>query len=414
MPETTQPIGAPAPVAPTSPVDTNRQVPEPSRSNIFSRTQTDLSFLDPQPDPQNDQAPSGAINESTEETSDPNKVLAELFNETPDEDVTTAPEKTSPTAPAKHSLTDFFRKQVEAGRIVPFDDFDEQKQSLEQYLQGLSSKDLYELWEANQSAHEKQSYEQISNNFFASLPQELQYAYQYVANGGTDLKELFRSLSHIQETRELDVEKPEDQEAIYQQYLTAIQFGTPEEIAEEINTWKDLGQLDKKAKQAKPKLDKIREAEVSRRLEEQESQRQKNEQAAQAYVQNVYQALQPGEINGLRLDKKTQSFLYNSMVNADYVSITGKPTNLLGHLLEKYQFVEPNYPLISEALWLLSDPTGYRAKLIEAGASKEAARTVRALKSEEGRKQAGQSDTNAFSTPPASKKIPRPGNIFRR
>ena len=105
------------------------------------------------------------------------------------------------------------------------------------------------------------------------------------------------------------------------------------------------------------------------------------------------------------------------MVSAQYPSITGKPTNLLGHLLEKYQYLEPNYSLLSEALWLLSDPHGYRSKLIETGATQQAAKTVRTLKTEESRKNAGdqhqltQSDDMGKSIPG---KVPRQSNIFRR
>jgi hypothetical protein len=62
------------------------------------------------------------------------------------------------------------------------------------------------------------------------------------------------------------------------------------------------------------------------------------------------------------------------MVSAQYPSITGKPTNLLGHLLEKYQFVEPNYGLITEALWLLSDPDGYRQNVKQSGANEAMAK----------------------------------------
>lgn len=58
-------------------------------------------------------------------------------------------------------------------------------------------------------------------------------------------------------TKKLDVENEKDQEEIYRRYLKFIYFGTPDEIEEEITTWKDLGQLEKKAKQAFPKLERM-------------------------------------------------------------------------------------------------------------------------------------------------------------
>jgi hypothetical protein len=316
----------------------------------------------------------------------------------------------------KSGLVDFFKKQIESGRMFTFDDYDEGKERLDDYLSRLSQKDIDELWEANHAELSKKSQAEVSQHFFESLPTELQYAYKYVADGGQDLKGLFQALSQAEETRALDVENPTDQESIYRQYLDAIHFGSPEEIEEEVSTWKDLGQLDKKAKQAKPKLDKMQEQIVTQRLQQQEQLRQQEEAAAQVYVEHVYHALEPGEINGLKLDKKTQSFLYNAMVSAQYPSITGKPTNLLGHLLEKYQFVEPNYPLISEALWLLSDPYGYREHVKLSGANEAMQKTVRALKTEESRKLSssggGQQEEDAARS--GQKKLAKPGNIFKR
>ena len=97
--------------------------------------------------------------------------------------------------------------------------------------------------------------------------------------------------------------------------------------------------------------------------------------------------------------------------------LTGKNTNLLGHLLEKYQFVEPNYTLISEALWLLSDPESYKAKIMEKGAIKNTEATVRKLKTEQSNSQASSSyndeEEDARRVAPG-KKLPRAKNIFSR
>jgi hypothetical protein len=399
------------------------------KSNIFSRDTLDLNFLDtsnPNAKPLDSSLPTGAAGaQPVSQETNPSKVLPDegstiddLIGETEDL-LSTAPGSgnSGKHKPDHSGLNDFFKKQIEGGRLFTFDDFDDKKQSLDDYLGSLSQKDFEELWDANHNEFERKTHHSLSENFFNSLPTELQYAYKYVSDGGNDLKGLFKSLAQTQETRELSIEKPEDHEPIYRQYLSAINFGSSDEIDEEIRTWKDLGQLDKKAKQAKPKLDKLQEQIVTRQMEHQESIRKQNEQAAQAYVENVFAALEPGTINGLKLDKKTQAFLYNSMVSAQYPSITGKPTNLLGHLLEKYQYLEPNYSLLSEALWLLSDPEGYRTKLIETGATQHAAKTVRALKTEESRKNVGdqqqqtQSDNTGKGIPG---RVPRQVNIFRR
>jgi hypothetical protein len=139
--------------------------------------------------------------------------------------------------------------------------------------------------------------------------------------------------------------------------------------------------------------------------------KQQQEAAAQAYTQNVFEALRPAEINGLKLDKKTQAQLYSGLVQPQYPSISGRPTNQLGHLLEKYQFVEPNYKLIAEALWLLSEPEAYREALMKQGKNQAVEQTVRQLKTEQSRKNTS-SYTEEEET--RSRKISRPQNIFKR
>jgi hypothetical protein len=110
--------------------------------------------------------------------------------------------------------------------------------------------------------------------------------------------------------------------------------------------------------------------------------------------------------------------LYNGLVQPNYPSVSGRNTNLLGHLLEKYQFVEPNYALISEALWLLQDPSGYKAKIMDKGAQKSVEKTVRKLKSEQsnvGGASLGVNQAEKESSKKSSKrKIQRPTNIFKR
>ena len=185
---------------------------------------------------------------------------------------------------------------------------------------------------------------------------KLQIAARYVADGGTDLKGIFKALSVVEETRDLNVKEVKDQKHIIREYLSATGYGTQEEIDEEIEVWSDLGKLEQQAMKFKPKLDKMQEKVVARKLQEQDMKKKQQEQASQNYMQNVYNTLKDGKVGDIKVDKKVQSFLYNGLVNPAYPSISGQNTNLLGHLLEKYQFVEPNYGIVTEALWLLADP----------------------------------------------------------
>jgi hypothetical protein len=375
------------------------------KPTIFSSGKADLSFLD------EEEKKTPEEKEASLETKD---VLNSLDKELlPEDELDQESSKSKGGRPRteKSGLVEFLKKRIESNEMFAFDDYDESKQSLDDYLGGLAEKDIEELWQANISNLKQEVASQTPAQFFESLPEELQYAAKYVADGGQDLKGLFQALAQVEAVRELNPEQENDQEYIVRQYLQATNFGDAEEIEEELNTWKDIGVLEKKAKQFKPKLDAMQEEMMQYKLAEQEEKKQKQEQAAQVYTQNVFEALRPAEINGLKLDKKTQAQLYSGLVQPQYPSISGRPTNLLGHLLERYQFVEPNYPLIAEALWLLSDPENYRTTLMKQGKNEAVEQTVRQLKTEQSRK-----NSNSYHEEPENKprKISRPQNIFKR
>ena len=306
-------------------------------------------------------------------------------------------------------ISDVFDKLIKAEKIVPFDD----EKSLDDY----SAKDWEELIDANLEERANQVRRETPKQFFASLPEELQIAARYVADGGQDLKGLFNTLGSVEETKSLNIKSESDQETIIKEYLGATGYGTSEEIAEEIEIWKDLGKLEKQASKFKPKLDKMQEKIVGKKLEEQDLKRKQQEHASKQYMSNVYETLKEGNLGDIKVDRKTQAMLYNGLVQPSYPSVSGKNTNLLGHLLEKYQFVEPNYTLISEALWLLSDPNGYKAKIMDKGAQKSVETTVRKLKTAAASNSSaslGVQEREDTKRKPAGKKLQRTNNIFKR
>ena len=73
---------------------------------------------------------------------------------------------------------------IEEGTLFGFDD--------DKAIEDYSTKDFRELFEANFQDRESKIRENTPKEFFNSLPQELQVAAKYVADGGTDLKGLFR------------------------------------------------------------------------------------------------------------------------------------------------------------------------------------------------------------------------------
>lgn len=369
---------------------------EEKKPGFFSTPKTDLTFLDKEDE---DEENPKTTPQSTEE------VLKELTTEVDDllEQEEESPKGGRPKVD-KSGMVETFSKLIEEGVLIGFED----DKPMDEY----SLKDWKELLQANFEEKERAIKEQTPKEFFEALPEELQYAAEYVANGGTDLKGLFAALAQVEEVRGLDPTDEMDQEQIVRSYLRATGFGNDEEIDEEITTWKDLGKLEQQANKFKPKLDKMQESIVAQKIAEQEQMKAQQEQAAAAYMDNVYEALKPAELAGIKLDKKTQSMLYAGLVQPNYPSISGRNTNLLGHLLEKHQFVEPNYPLVAEALWLLADPEGYKSKIMEQGKNKVVENTVRQLKTEQGRKIS--STVPEEKEEPKQRKIPRQTNIFKR
>jgi hypothetical protein len=394
-------LGAPGAESIVTPSTEEKKEQKP---NIFSQGKFDTNFLD----------------EEEEETEDVKKdinpeaaktFIDDLVNVDEEDEEDSSKSKRGRPKTEKSGLVEFLKKRIESKEMFAFDDYDEKTQSLEDYLGGLGEKDVEELWQANIDNLKQEVAAKTPQEFFESLPEELQYAAKYVADGGQDLRGLFQALAQVEQVRQLDPTNEYDQEGIVRSYLQATGFGSEDEIDEELSTWKDLGVLEKKAKQFKPKLDQMQEEYVQSQLAEQENRKIQQEQAADAYMKNVFEALRPAEINGLKLDKKTQAQLYSGLVQPNYPSISGRPTNQLGHLLEKYQFVEPNYPLIAEALWLLSSPDEYRANLVKQGKNQAVEQTVRQLKTEQARKNVS---TYQEEEDTRSRKIARPANIFKR
>ena len=382
--------------------------PETKPKNIFSKSEgVDMTFTEKKEEPKAEEPaveePKAeepkqeeekveepeAKEEKKEETATLDDVLDSIDEEPTEEETKKRGRKKI------EGIADVFEKLIKSDKIVPFDD--------DKPLAEYSAKDWEELIDANLEEKANQVRKETPAKFFESLPDELKIAARYVFDGGKDLKGLFQTLAQVEETSTIDVKSERGQERVIQEYLSATGYGTAEEIAEEIEVWKDLG-----------KLEKV----VASKLKEQDLKKKQQEQASKDYMENVYNTLKDGALNEIKIDKKTQSMLYNGLVQPNYPSVSGRNTNLLGHLLEKYQFVEPNYALISEALWLLQDPDGYKSKIMEKGAQKTIEKTVRKLKTEQvnsgGSSLGVEQKEDSTGKRTSRKKLPRQQNIFKR
>lgn len=384
---------------------------EESKKNIFEapNKSVDFDFIDKKED---SAEPADIVDETLNDLDDS---FSKGDDELEEEDAKTKPGRKKTE---KSGLVSFLKKRIENNEMFAFDDYDESKQSLDDYLESLSEKDVEELWQANISNMKEEVASKTPKEFFESLPEELQYAAEYVAKGGQDLKGLFRALAHVEEVRDLDVREPEHQEIIVRQYLQATGFGNGDQelLEDQIAEWAEAGILSKKANQFKPKLDDLQEEMLQHKLAQQEEYRAQQQAQKEAYMSNIYETLKPGELNGIKIDGKRQKMLWDELTTVKYQSLTGRPTNLLGKLLEDYQFgKEKRYDLIAETLWLLQDPEDYKENIRRQAKNEVIADTARKLKTEESKKISSyQRDEDVEETKPASRKIARATNIFKR
>lgn len=368
---------------------------EEKKPSVFSPVNPDTTFLDNPPeeeeeeeapaDPNADPAPP-AEPPAAEPPADPkpgaevDDILAIPEEEQEDpNDPNDVDDKNKGGRPA--ALIAAAKKLIDKKILLPFDD----GKKIDDY----TAADFEELIEANFEQVEKKMQEDLPGKFFSSMPVEMQQAYQYFANGGTDVKGLFQAMGQANEIRDINIEDESGQIYAVRSYLQATNYGTPDEIEDEIQSLQDRGDLEKKAAQFKPKLDNMQQQIINQRLAVQEAQNKKRLDQSQTYMENVYNVLEKGELGGIKLDERTQNLLYSGLVQPNYQSTTGKQTNLLGHLLEKYQWVEPNHELIAETLWLLADPDGYKEEIRKNGKEEATADAVRKLKTEEHQQRAG-------------------------
>lgn len=366
---------------------------------VFSKPDgpVDLSFIDGDDDPSKPKVTKEEVDTALAE-------LDEALSNEEDGDFTKAGRKKID----KSGMVETFTKLIDEGVLMGFED----DKPMDEY----SIKDWKELIQANIEERERALREQTPKEFFEALPEELQYAAEYVAKGGKDMKGLFRALAQVEEQRSLDPTNDEHQEMIVRQYLYATNFGSGDQslIEDQIEEWVNSGTIAKRANQFKPKLDEMQAQVLQAKLAQQEQFRMQQQQQKEMYMENIYNTLKPGDLNGVKVDNKRQKFLWEELTTLKYQSLQGKPTNLLGRLLEEYQFSDkPRYDLIAETLWLLSDPDDYKEQIRKQGRNEATQDTVKKLKTEEARRLSSTVvDEKEQQTSRPSLKKPR--NIFAR
>jgi hypothetical protein len=296
------------------------------------------------------------------------KILDDLATGNDEADETPVSKGGRPSAPIAA-----LKKMADDGKIGLFNEEDDVSNYTQAQIEQLLALNIEE---AGSEAAEKQL-----EKFYNGLPDQLKYAFDYVKEGGTDLKGLFQQLGTVEMTRDLSLDNKNHHAEIVRQFLTEKDFGSAEDIEAEIESYEDMGVLAKKAEAYKPKLDSIKEGKVQEAVRRQAELKQKQDEFRDTFLQNINTALSEKELNGIPLKKKTKDMLWSHLTDVSHPSMTGKTTNKLGYLLEQHQYSEnPRMDLILEAVWLLSEPDAYREAVRDLGKAAATEETVKLVK----------------------------------
>lgn len=281
----------------------------------------------------------------------------------------------------KDSLVSYLKSKVEANEFGIPETVDLTKQTLDQYLISLPEKELHSLLDTNRTNERETILETIRGEFFEALPPELQYVAEFAANNGTDYKGLFKALSHVEEVRALDPENENDQVSIVRSYLQATKWP---DVDNQVEEWKDAGLIEKKAKTFKPKLDEMQLEQVTAYNKQAAEQQKRDTELRDFYYSNVDAVLKKGEIAGVKLGKTAINKMYEDLTTIRPAPYTGNPVNAIQYALEEIQFTKPNYELLAEVNFLLTDPEGYKKAVRQQGANEQAEKTVKLIKMNQG------------------------------
>lgn len=318
------------------------------------------------------------------------------------------PTTSTATTKKEEDTIDYVNNLIEEGVLFGFD---------EEGFKVKTYEDVKEVILANKEEWTREVKEQGLEEDYSTFPTEFQYAVKYIKDGGTDMKSLFKVLSQSQELKELDPEKNPRETA--RTYLAATNFGTEEEIEEQLNEWEDTDLIEKKAKLFHPKIEKLAEENINSKLKEQEDIKKYQQELANQYFSGVKEALVDKNLNGIVLNKEEQNTVYKALTENNYVSSrNGMPMNFLGKFLEEITWDKPDYKMLAELALFAKDPKAYRDKIREQGKEEIVATTERRLRTSVTNIKATPTETNDDNKINVNKKVfgnaPKSNGVLKR
>lgn len=145
--------------------------------------------------------------------------------------------------------------------------------------------------------------DQQVTSYKESLPDVVAELVEYIEKGG-DPEKFLKAVNKDIDLESLDLEDESNQELLVKEYLKSLDH-TKEEIDELIADYKEALILDKQAKFASKKLEKIQESKKAKLIEEQEAIAQEQVKKVEEYKSSVKELITGAtELGGLPISKK--------------------------------------------------------------------------------------------------------------
>ena len=286
---------------------------------------------------------------------------------------------------AKNDIVDYLIDKIENGGFQPYSEYDEEKQTLREYLEGLPKKDLHGLVDANYGTKENSAKEQYRQEFKEALPTHLKYVVDALIDGNTPARDIYSALARVEQTTALDPSKENDQILIVQNYLQTKEFGSLEAIEEQVAEWKETGKIEKKAKEFKPLLDKLQEEQLAVYAAQNEETNRQRAESAKWYHDSIVNVLKTKDLGSIKLGNKEQSALYESMlVNMKPSQFTGELQDTLMQKIEEIKYIKPDFKALAKMHLFAQDMEAYDKMMKQQGANEATGVIVKELKTNQG------------------------------
>ena len=270
------------------------------------------------------------------------------------------------------SIGNITKKLIEEGTLLGYENED---------VENYTEKEFKELITDNIQNGINEGVEKNLQEFWQGMPNEFQKAYSYIQNGGKDIVSFMSSIANQKRIEDLKLDTVENQRKVVRQYLKAKDFGTEEEIEDELEDYETSGRLEKKATAYYDKLKDIVEEKNAKILKEQENIKKTLDEQRKTFDEELKTNLGVEKLNGIPISKEVRNMIYNGFTNQNY-NVNGQKTNEFFSLVDKVS-KQKNKGVLLEAYWLLKDPLSYRKSVVDEIRKAVTEETLKKVKAEQ-------------------------------